>query len=84
MLAVQAARRHLSVAYRLVEERAPTSMHAAYFVSECTLAGTWNERDPVSGKLVKYVGPRSYQGIGKTTRDAKLKATGTPPDFPLR
>lgn len=41
VLEIQAKKRHLQVGYRLIEERAPTSMHAAYFVMEAVLTGKW-------------------------------------------
>ena len=36
------------------------------------MTGTWfGMKD---GKPSKYIGPKKFQGIGKTTRDAKFKA----------
>ena len=56
----------------LLEESEATSMHAAHFLVECTLTGQWFEKDK-TGKPCKYFGPKKFQGIGKTTRDARFK-----------
>eukprot|EP00618_Florenciella_parvula_P017900 CAMPEP_0119490846 /NCGR_PEP_ID=MMETSP1344-20130328/15893_1 /TAXON_ID=236787 /ORGANISM="Florenciella parvula, Strain CCMP2471" /LENGTH=421 /DNA_ID=CAMNT_0007526043 /DNA_START=285 /DNA_END=1547 /DNA_ORIENTATION=- len=72
VLDIQAKKRQLTVGYRLVEERAPTSMHAAYFVMEAVLTGKWF--DMVDGAPQQFVGSKRFQGIGKTTRDAKFKS----------
>ena len=72
MLAEQAKKRDMEVGYKLLEERVATSMHAAHYVLEVTMTGTWfGMKD---GKPSKYIGPKKFQGIGKTTRDAKFKA----------
>ena len=72
MLAEQSQKRDMEVDYKLKEERVATSMHAAHYVIEVTITGTWYGMD--NGKPTKYIGPKRFQGIGKTTRDAKFKA----------
>ena len=73
MLAEQAKKRDMEVDFKLLEERVATSMHAAHYVLEVTITGTWYGMD-ANGKPSKYIGPKRFQGIGKTTRDAKFKA----------
>jgi ankyrin repeat protein len=72
VLEEQAKRRSLTLEFKLLEERAATSMHAAHYVVECTLTGLFYDKDK-KGKPVKFVGAKVFQGIGKTTRDAREK-----------
>jgi hypothetical protein len=69
----QGKRRGLTVEFKLIEERAATSMHAAHYVVECTLTGLFYDKDK-KGKPVKFVGSKVFQGIGKTTRMAREKS----------
>jgi hypothetical protein len=69
-----AMQRNLKTAYKLGEERKATSMHAAHFIMEVALTGVWWDVPKGGGKPVKFIGQRSFQGIGKTTREAKFKA----------
>lgn len=72
ILDMEAKKRHLVLTARVVEERKATSMHAPYFVMEVVLTGMWF--DMVDGKAQMFNGPKRFQGIGKTTREAKFKA----------
>lgn len=48
-------------------------MHAAHYVVEAVLFGIWYDRDK-EGKTIKFEGSKTFQGIGKSTRDAKFKS----------
>jgi hypothetical protein len=69
----QCRKRNLLVSFNLLEERPASSMHAAHYVVESVLTGVWYERDK-DGKTTKFNGSKTFQGIGKSTRDAKFKA----------
>ena len=68
----QARKRRLAIDYKIVKRVQATSMSAEMFVAECKMTGEWIER--IDGKVVRSVGDRIYQGIDKTTRDAKMAA----------
>ena len=68
----QARKRNLTIDYKIVRRVQATSMTAEMFVAECTMSGEWVER--IDGKLVRSVGDRIYQGIDKSTRNAKMAA----------
>eukprot|EP00945_MAST-04E_sp_MAST-4E-sp1_P005854 g5854.t1 len=68
----QARKRGLAINYRIVKRVQATSMTAEMFVAECQMTGEWIER--IDGKIVRSTGDRVYQGIDKTTRDAKMAA----------
>ena len=65
-------KRGLKSSYQLVEERPASSMHPPYFVVEVSLSGVWT--DLVDGKPQSKFKAKVFQGIGKTTREAKFKA----------
>lgn len=72
MLRREARKRKLKLSFVLDEVRKPTSMHLQHYVISCVLEGEWHEF--VGGSLVKAVGKRTFQGIAKSTRDAKHRA----------
>lgn len=72
VLAMEASKRNLRFRYYFVEKREATSMHDEFVVMEVALTGHWFEL--VDGELRESHGARKFQGIGKTTREARYKA----------
>ena len=72
MLNIGVLKRGLKSKYRFVETREATAMYDKYEVMEVTLSGHWYEI--VKGQPKESYGDRSFQGIGKTTREAKQAA----------
>lgn len=72
VLAMEASKRNLRFRYYFVEKREATSMHDEFVVMEVSLTGHWFEL--VDGDLRESHGARKFQGIGKTTREARYKA----------
>ena len=68
----EARKRKLALKYVLREVREATSMHVKAFVMEVHLTGTWSEM--VDGAVRKATETRKYDGIGKSTREAKFAA----------
>ncbi|KAJ8608520.1 hypothetical protein CTAYLR_005737 [Chrysophaeum taylorii] len=75
VLAMEASKRGLRFRYEFVERREATSMHDEYMVMEVILTGHWFE--VVDGELRESYGSRTFQGIGKTTREARYRAAET-------
>ena len=72
VLNIEVLKRGLKSKYRFVETREATAMYDKYEVMEVTLSGHWYEI--VKGQPKESYGDRSFQGIGKTTREAKQAA----------
>ena len=72
VLNIEVLKRGLKSKYRFVETREATAMYDRYEVMEVTLSGHWYEI--VKGQPKESYGDRSFQGIGKTTREAKQAA----------
>ena len=71
----EARKRSLEISFQLDEVRAATSSHTQHYVLSCVLKGNWVEVK--NGRPVKTFGEKRFQGIGKSTRDARQKATLT-------
>lgn len=69
ILEAQAKQKGLRFKFVLLEEREATGTHAAYFVFELQLSGMWHEI--VHGAATSHYQLKRFQGIGKTTKDAK-------------
>ncbi|CAM9173174.1 unnamed protein product, partial [Phaeothamnion confervicola] len=81
VLQQQAAARGLTVEYRIVEERPATAQHPfKHLVMEVVLTGQWyggsggGSEDMEDGGGAITTGARRFQGVGKSTREARLKA----------
>ena len=72
VLNIEVLKRGLKSKYRFVETREATAMYDKYEVMVVTLSGHWYES--VKGQPKESYGDRSFQGIGKTTREAKQAA----------
>ena len=72
VLNIEVLKRGLKSKYRFVETREATAMYDKYEVMVVTLSGHWYEI--VKGQPKESYGDRSFQGIGKTTREAKQAA----------
>lgn len=75
VLNLEVVKRGLKSVYTFVETREATAMYDQYEVMEVTLSGHWFEI--VNGTPTESEGDRRFQGIGKTTRDAKQNAAKT-------
>ena len=75
VLNLEVVKRGLKSLYKFVETREATAMYDQYEVMEVILSGHWFEI--VDGKPRESYGDRRFQGIGKTTRDAKQNAAKT-------
>ncbi|CAM9798879.1 unnamed protein product, partial [Pylaiella littoralis] len=74
ILEEQCLKRHLKVDYKMVEERPATAMSPhKHFVMEVGLKGKWTGHGS-DGKVTRSAGMRRFQGIGKSTREARMNA----------
>ena len=68
----EAQKRNMTVRYMMKELRPATSAASSSYVYSVSLKGEWTEL--VNGQVKRTVGERDYEGVGRTTRDAKFSA----------